>query len=110
MRRHFEGRTKYEALALADAWWRTQAGVTAILRVAWPVDDVAHPTKWEVVVHYRRAGTAPSPLRANGFLAVRNDQPAARPVSGRKDQRRVESLRCASAGITPEPAREEENA
>lgn len=110
MRRHFEGCTKSEALGLADAWWRAQAGVTAILRVTRPVDDVAHPTKWEVVVHYRMAAPAPSPLRANGFVAARNDPPTERPVNGHNDQRRVEDLRCASAGVTPDPVREGENA
>ena len=59
MQRHFKGHTKAEARELADAWWRTQSGLTAILWVTRALDDVEPPTRWEVVVHYRSAGAAP---------------------------------------------------
>jgi hypothetical protein len=62
MQKHFEGSTKSEAVALADAWWRKQSGLTAILRVTQPMDDAQPPSRWKVVVHYRK--NSPSlPLR-----------------------------------------------
>ena len=62
MQKYFEGSTKAEALALADAWWRQQAGLSVVLRVTLPVDD-ASSTRWQVVVHYRPAVAAPIPDR-----------------------------------------------
>ena len=61
MKRHFEARTKSEAQEMADAWWRTQSGQTAILWVTRAMNDDEPPTKWEVVVHYRKAAAPPRP-------------------------------------------------
>jgi hypothetical protein len=62
MQMHFEGSTKSEALAEADAWWGTQTGLTAILRVTRPIDDAEPPTGWKVVVHYQASIVEPVPL------------------------------------------------
>jgi hypothetical protein len=65
MQMHFEGSTKSEVIALADAWWRTQSGVTAILRVTQPIDEAEPPTRWRVVVHYEADVVEPLPFKAH---------------------------------------------
>jgi hypothetical protein len=63
MQKHFEGSTKSEAREQAEAWWREQSGLTAILRVTRPMDGVEDPTTWKVVVHYQEDVAAPPPRR-----------------------------------------------
>ena len=76
MQMHFEGSTKSEAVALADAWWATQTGLTAILRVTMPMDGTEPSTRWKVVVHYQAAVVEPVPFRAhNDVVSGVNDSP-----------------------------------
>ena len=64
MQMYFEASTKSEAIGRADAWWRTQSGVTVILRVTRPMDDADPAARWKVVVHYQAAIVEPLPIKA----------------------------------------------